>query len=123
MRETEDTRLDDVRLQNLTVLAGSEAVHELLQMSLQRLPLWMSQARCAFGHGSLRDLNRAAHTIASCATNIGARRLGSLALSLESAASLDEHTSSLLDTLDRECAQTLLAIATRVFDGLEGSTG
>ncbi|MBI2376486.1 MAG: Hpt domain-containing protein [Deltaproteobacteria bacterium] len=94
------TAFDHKRLSKLRTLAGDAVVLGLIELFLARIPIWIGHARVSFEMGSAKELSRAAHTIASCAANVGAEELRAAAVELEGAAFSPETTGFLLARIE-----------------------
>lgn len=83
---TEDSVLDPEAIENLRALGddGDDSfLQEVIEIFTTDTPNRIAELRSAHAAGDQTTFTRAAHSIKGSSSNVGARRLGELALSLE----------------------------------------
>ena len=100
MAMAEEKYFDERAVSRLDKIGGSNLIGQMIDLFLDNVPKRLEAARTAHQNGKLKDLERAAHSIKSSASNFGAQTLCDIAETIEIRAG-EQNESGMAALLDK----------------------
>lgn len=110
--ESTELTLDPAAIARLHKIGGEDLVRQMTQLFLQNANRRLTAAREGFTRGDYEEIAKSMHALKSSAGNIGASRLGQMAIRAESMAEarIPDALADLLDQMDAEFEQVSKAL-------------
>ena len=110
--EPADLTLDPAAIARLHKIGGEDLVRQMTQLFLRNATRRLTAARAGFAQDDYERIAKSMHALKASAGNIGANRLGQMAIRAESMAEaqVTEALADLLDQMDAEFQQVRKAL-------------